>query len=80
MVSCIDERETVSGRNFTSAYGYSPFGEVISQTGTEATNNFFRFSSKYQDIETGLDYYGYRYYDAGLGRWMGGTRLGISHG
>jgi RHS repeat-associated protein len=32
--------------------------------------NPFRFSTKYQDDETDLLYYGYRYYDAGTGRWL----------
>ena len=30
----------------------------------------FRFSTKYQDAETGLLYYGYRYYDSLTGRWL----------
>jgi len=32
--------------------------------------NPFRFSTKYQDEETGWLYYGYRYYDASTGRWL----------
>jgi RHS repeat-associated protein len=32
--------------------------------------NPFRFSSKYQDDETDLVYYGYRYYNSGTGRWI----------
>jgi RHS repeat-associated protein len=35
----------------------------------EAQNNPFRFSTKYVDAETGLYYYGYRYYSVELGRW-----------
>jgi RHS repeat-associated protein len=35
-----------------------------------ATANPFRFSTKYQDDETGLLYYGYRYYDPSIGRWQ----------
>jgi hypothetical protein len=31
--------------------------------------NPFRFSTKYQDDETGFLYYGYRYYDPSTGRW-----------
>jgi RHS repeat-associated protein len=34
-----------------------------------ATANPFRFSTKFQDDETGLLYYGYRYYDPMTGRW-----------
>ncbi len=30
-----------------------------------------RFSSKYADNETGLVYYGYRYYNSNTGRWLG---------
>ena len=36
-----------------------------------AKANPFRFSTKYQDDETDLLYYGYRYYDASKGRWLG---------
>jgi RHS repeat-associated protein len=47
-----------------------PFGEVIRATGSMARNNRFRFSTKYQDDETDLLYYGYRYYNASTGRWL----------
>jgi RHS repeat-associated protein len=51
-------------------YEYGPFGEVIRATGLMAKPNPFRFSTKYQDDETDLLYYGYRFYSAGLGKWM----------
>ena len=35
-----------------------------------AKANAFRFSTKYQDDETDLLYYGYRYYNASTGRWL----------
>jgi len=35
-----------------------------------AKSNPFRFSSKYLDQETGLYYYGYRYYHPETGRWL----------
>jgi RHS repeat-associated protein len=47
-----------------------PFGEVIRATGPMAKGNPFRFSTKYQDDETDLLYYGYRYYNASTGRWL----------
>ena len=50
-------------------YRYGPFGEVIRATGPMAKANPFRFSTKYQDDETDLLYYGYRYYNASTGRW-----------
>jgi RHS repeat-associated protein len=49
---------------------YGPFGEVIRMSGPTARANPFRFSTKYQDDETDLLYYGYRYYNAGMGRWI----------
>jgi RHS repeat-associated protein len=47
-----------------------PFGEVIRATGPMAKANPFRFSTKYQDDESDLLYYGYRYYSGSLGRWI----------
>jgi RHS repeat-associated protein len=47
-----------------------PFGEVLRATGPMARANPFRFSTKYQDDETDLLYFGYRYYNASTGRWV----------
>ncbi len=46
-----------------------PFGEVLRATGPMAKVNPVQFSTKYQDHETDLLYYGYRYYNPGTGRW-----------
>jgi RHS repeat-associated protein len=51
-------------------YEYGPFGEPLKATGSAATANPFRFSTKYTDSETGLLYYGYRYYNPSLRRWI----------
>lgn len=48
---------------------YGPFGEVIRASGPLAKANPFRFSTKYQDDETDLVYYGYRYYNPSTGKW-----------
>ena len=38
---------------------------------TDTSNQFsYRFSTKPRDVETGLYYYGYRYYDPVTGRWI----------
>jgi RHS repeat-associated protein len=50
-------------------YEYGPFGEVIRATGPMARANPFRFSTKYQDDETDLLYYGKRYLNTVTGRW-----------
>jgi RHS repeat-associated protein len=49
-------------------YDYGPFGEVLRSTGSMAKTNPFRFSTKYQDDETDLLYYGHRYEKDG--RWL----------
>ncbi len=64
-------------------YEYAPFGNIIRSTGPAAPDNPFRFSTKYTDSETGLVYYGYRYYSPELGRWLScdpiGERGGLNH-
>ena len=52
-------------------YEYDPFGNVTKTGGGElALSNPWRFSTKAQDEVTGWNYYGYRYLDAGTGRWV----------
>ncbi len=51
-------------------YEYLPYGELAMATGTMASSNPIRFSTKYRDNETGLYYYGYRYYSPDMGRWI----------
>jgi len=51
-------------------YEYGPFGELIRATGPLAFVNPFRFSTKFQDDETGLLYYGFRYYNPSTGRFL----------
>jgi RHS repeat-associated protein len=51
-------------------YEYSPFGEIIRASGAGAYRQPFLFSTKYYDWETGLSYYGHRYYSSALGRWI----------
>ena len=47
-----------------------PFGELLRATGPMAKANPFRFSTKYQDDETDLIYYGCRYFGPSAGRWI----------
>ena len=51
-------------------YEYGPFGEVIRATGPMAKVNPFMFSTKFYDWETGLLYYGYRFYNPATGRFL----------
>lgn len=54
-----------------ATYEYGPFGELLRGDGAMATLNPIRFSTKFQDDETKLLYYGYRYYNPNTGRWSG---------
>jgi RHS repeat-associated protein len=54
-------------------FEYGPFGEKIRENlyGSSPGQAFvFTWSTKYEDMETGLLYYGYRYYNAETGRWL----------
>ena len=57
------------GSGPTAQYEYGRFGELLRATGPMAKANPFRFSTKYQDDESDLLYYGYRYYNPNTGRW-----------
>ncbi len=61
---------------FVASYEYGPFGEPIRVSGTEASANPFRWSTKYTDDESDLVYYGYRYYNPSTGRWPNQDPIG----
>ncbi|NQU38648.1 MAG: DUF2235 domain-containing protein [Lentisphaerae bacterium] len=60
----------------TAHYTYSPFGHLTQSTGPMAPHNPFRFSTKYQDPDTRLVYYGYRHYSPEQGRWLNRDPIG----
>src|SRR5437763_1019572 len=62
--------------NVTASYRYDPFGNSISATGTNAVNNVYRFSSKERHAGSGMYYYGYRFYDPNLQRWLNRDPIG----
>jgi len=72
-----------SAQTMVASYKYDPFGRVESQSGSLATDNVYRFSSKEALFKTTfaggpseLYYYGYRFYDAQTGRWLNRDPLG----
>jgi RHS repeat-associated protein len=68
--------------NILAKYEYDPYGKLIRTQGdaTLAESNPFLFSTKFLDRESGLSYYGYRYYDADLGRWVNRDPIGVKGG
>jgi RHS repeat-associated protein len=61
-------------------YEYDPYGNTIAKTGTSADSNHFRFSTKHFDKDLSLYYYGYRYYNSELGRWINRDPIGEQGG
>jgi RHS repeat-associated protein len=51
-------------------YLYDPFGNLLNKTGSLADANLYRFSSKEFHQNSGLYYYGLRYYQPNLQRWL----------
>jgi RHS repeat-associated protein len=51
-------------------YIYDPFGTILSFSGPLAQFNRYQFSSKECDLNSGLVYYLYRYYEPSLQRWL----------
>jgi RHS repeat-associated protein len=56
--------------SLAAKYEYAPFGDLLRASGPLAKVNPIRFSSKYQDGQSDLLYYGYRYYNPSIGRWL----------
>lgn len=69
-----------SGGTVAAIYDYDPFGQVLRATGEYANRNPFRFSTKYTELETGLVYYGFRYYNPSTGRWLSKDPMGEDGG
>jgi RHS repeat-associated protein len=56
--------------NVQARYLYDSFGNTLGMWGALATANSYRFSSKEIDWRTGQYYYGFRFYDPNLQRWL----------
>jgi len=65
LTGLVDNNKTTA-----AVYEYSPFGELMRSEGYYAQANPYKFSTRYHDIETGLVYYGQRYYDPKTGRFI----------
>jgi RHS repeat-associated protein len=63
-----------TGNRLAARYHYDPFGNLIGLAGPMADANLYRFSSKEFHANSSLYYYGFRFYDPNLQRWL--NRLG----
>ncbi|NLH72598.1 MAG: RHS repeat-associated core domain-containing protein, partial [Verrucomicrobia bacterium] len=70
-----------NGSTLQASYIYDPYGRYFTGAGTLLTSNAMRFSSKpwvsflSSSASTGLYYYGYRFYDPYLQRWLNRDRI-----
>lgn len=80
-VGCLVEAET---GKLVETYRYTAFGEefLYGDGGVEIESalNPWRFSSKRKDFETGFIYFGRRYYQPDLGRWVTPDPMGYVNG
>jgi RHS repeat-associated protein len=59
---------TDSGGVIKAESDYYPWGGELQFLNNDS--NDYKFTGKKRDLETGLDYFGARYYSNGLGRWV----------
>ena len=59
-----------SSQTMVASYRYDSFGNKFSSSGSLASANTYRFSSKEIHVNSGMYYYGYRFYDPSLQRWL----------
>jgi RHS repeat-associated protein len=67
-------------QNIVARYLYDPFGRLISKSGALADVNRYQFSSKEVHPASGLYYYGFRFYDTSLQRWLNQDPIGEAGG
>ncbi len=63
-------------QHVAAQYHYDPFGNLIGESGPLADANVYRFSSKEFAVNAGLYYYGFRFYDPSLQRWLNRDPIG----
>jgi RHS repeat-associated protein len=64
----------------TARYSYDAFGKTLTATGPAAEQHRYQFSTKPVEEESGLVYYGYRWYDPITGRWPSRDPIGEDGG
>jgi RHS repeat-associated protein len=71
----VDARGQLAAR-----YLYEQYGRVLAASGPLAKANRIQFSGKENDAASGITYFGYRFYDADLARWVNQDPAGFVDG
>lgn len=69
-----------SSQQIVAKYLYDPFGNLLGMSGPLADANKYRFSSKEYDDKAGTYYYGFRFYEPNLQRWLNRDPIGEEGG
>ncbi len=69
-----------AAQSLAARYSYDPFGNPLGKFGPLADANVYRSSSKEWHECTGLVYYGFRFYEPSLQRWLNQDPLGEAEG
>jgi RHS repeat-associated protein len=57
-------------QNIVARYRYDGFGKLLGKWGSLADANTYRYSSKDYDRNSGMYYYGFRFYEPNFQRWL----------
>jgi RHS repeat-associated protein len=75
ITALLDRYQKIAAR-----YLYDPYGNIIGKWGPLADVNRYRFSSKEVHPQSGLYYYGVRFYEPNLQRWLNRDPIGEAGG
>jgi RHS repeat-associated protein len=80
LVAVVTNNVTLTVPAIVATYEYTPYGDLIAVDGPFVASCPFGFQTKYRDSETGLIYFGYRFYEPRTGKWMTTDPLGEAGG
>jgi RHS repeat-associated protein len=67
-------------QDIVARYRYDGFGKLLGKWGSLADANTYRYSSKDYDRNSGMYYYGFRFYEPNFQRWLNRDPIGENGG